>query len=195
MRRVARLLEAVGLGRDDRVDEAELVDEEDPAAGSRDAGELGDDELRAAGVVENAHAARDVERAVLERQCGRVADDELAVRPARARCPLRRGRPRGRRRRRCSTKGASANASAPAPQPLSSARSVPSNGARSCWTRSLSAAARRSWLASAISDHVTHRRSHAPLGWPARRSRRRSHRGSCLKPARGPRSAPRRRSA
>ena len=68
VRRVARLLEPVGLGRDDRVDEAELVDEEDPAARARHARELGDDELRAARVMEDAHAAGDVERAVLERQ-------------------------------------------------------------------------------------------------------------------------------
>jgi len=37
VRRVSRLLEAVGLRREDGIDVPELVDEEDPAAGARDA--------------------------------------------------------------------------------------------------------------------------------------------------------------
>ena len=193
VRGVARLLEAVGLGRDDRVDEPELVDEEDRAAGTRDPRELGDDELRAPGVMQDPHAARDVERSVLELQGGRVADEELAVRwrDLVARCDevdrevdaddvLDEGRQRERER---------TGSAAAVERPLAAVER------RQELLNAILERRRAPFLArQAISDHVTHRRPHAPLGWPARRSRRRSHTGSCLKPARAPRSAPRRRS-
>ena len=101
-----------------------------------------DDELRPPSVMEHTCAPGDVERAVLERQRGGVADPELTVR--------RRDRVRPRPTRSSerstpttlSTNGASANASAPAPQPLSSARSDPSKGASSCCIRARSPSAR-----------------------------------------------------
>ena len=63
MRRVAETLEAIHLEAEERVDRAELVDDEDPAAGLRDAGELRDRELGPADVVEDAVAADEVELA------------------------------------------------------------------------------------------------------------------------------------
>ena len=161
--------------------------------GPRHARELGDDELRAAGVVQNPHAARDVERSVLERQGGRVADDELAVR-------------RRELVARCDEVGREVDADDVLDEGRQRERER--TGSAAAVQRALAAVERRQELLDAIlerrrapflarqavSDHVTHRRPHAPLGWPARRSRRRSHRGSCLKPAREPRSAPRRRS-
>jgi len=88
VRRITCLLEPVGLGRHDRVDEPELVDQEDRAARPGHARELGDDELRASRVMKDAQASRDVERPVLVGQGRRVPDDELAVlrRPLVARC-------------------------------------------------------------------------------------------------------------
>jgi len=193
MRRIARLLEPVGLGRDDRVDEAELVDEENPASRARHARELGDDELRSACVVEHAHTADDVERAVLERQRRRVADAELAV--GRSELPAG-GDEVGREidaddaiNERSERKGKSSRPAAAVEGALGTGE----------WGEQLphTVPERRSAFllhCHAISDHVTHRRPHAPIGWPARRSRRRSRRGWCLKPSHVPRSGHRRRS-
>ena len=47
MRWVAFPLERIQLGGSDRVDRRDLVDDQDPAAGSRDARKLGDRELGA----------------------------------------------------------------------------------------------------------------------------------------------------
>ena len=165
------------------------------AARARHPRELGDDELRAASVMEDAHAARDVERAVRERQRRRVADDQLAVR----RRELVAGRdelgrevdPDDAARRTAPAR----RRARPAPQPLSSARSAPVEGREQLLDAVLQRRGALLLDRHAISDHVTHRRPHAPLGWPARRSRRRSRTGSCLKPARAPRSGRRRRSA
>ena len=80
VRRVARPLEPVVLEAPDRVDVAELVDEEDAAAGPGHAGELRDDELGPVRVVQDAKATDEVEVAVRERQRLRVVGDERAVR-------------------------------------------------------------------------------------------------------------------
>jgi hypothetical protein len=77
--RIAGTLEAVPLEAGDRIDVAELVGEQDPAATASDSGELGDDELRTADVVEDPQTAHEVEVAVGERERLRVADDEAAA--------------------------------------------------------------------------------------------------------------------
>ena len=79
MRRVARALEPVELEAPDRVDVAELVGDQDAPAGPRHARELGDDELRATDVVEDAQAADEVEVAVREVERLGVPDDERAA--------------------------------------------------------------------------------------------------------------------
>ena len=78
-RRVALALEPVELEAAQRVDVAQLVDDEHPAARADDARELGHDELRPRGVVEHPQAAGEVERPVPERQRGDVPLDERAV--------------------------------------------------------------------------------------------------------------------
>ncbi len=78
MRRVARALEPVELEASHRVHVAELVDQQDAAAGLRHACDLGDDELGPADVVEHAHAPDEIEVAVREGERRRVPQHERA---------------------------------------------------------------------------------------------------------------------
>ena len=180
MGRVARLLEPVGLGRDDGIDEAELVDDENPAAGARHPRELGDDQLRPASVMEDAHAPGDVERAVRERQRRCISDDQLAVRRRELVAGLDElGReidpddaPDERRQREGESPGATAaveRALGPRERREQLLHAIPQPIGALLLHR------------DAISHAVTHRRPLASLGLPARRSRRLSRTGSCLK--------------
>src|SRR4029079_11121241 len=76
VRRVPHALETVHLETDERVDRPELIGDEDPAARSCHASELGDRESRLADVVKNAVAAHEVERGVAERELHYVALDQ-----------------------------------------------------------------------------------------------------------------------
>ena len=181
MRRIARLLEPVRLGRDDR-------DRRSRAGRRGGSGPPGASRARARRRRARA-GGRDEERAC-SRRC-RTSRTRTATpsrrRPISSQFAGASSRPAAMRSAERSTpttlptNGANANASAPAPHPLSSARSVPASGASSCCTRSLQGCRALLLDRHAICDHVTHRRPHVPLGWPARRSRRRSHRESCLK--------------
>ena len=76
---------AFELGRGERVDRRDLVDDEHAPAGDDDARELGDHQLGPRDVVQRPQRADEVERAELEGQLRRVALDERHVRePLRA---------------------------------------------------------------------------------------------------------------
>ena len=66
--RIAQALEAVLLEAPERVDRAELIRDEDAAAGPCDAGQLRDGELGPPHVVQEPKAARDVEAPITERE-------------------------------------------------------------------------------------------------------------------------------
>ena len=83
VRGVARPLEAVELDGDERVARRDLVDHQHASARARHPGELGDEELRAAHVVEGARAPRDVERPGENVEPRAVALDERDVREVR----------------------------------------------------------------------------------------------------------------
>ena len=89
MGRVAQPLEAIHLETQERIDRAELIGDEDLAAGPRDARELRDGELRAAHMVEDAMAADEVELRVAEGKARDVALVEADVRRAAARAASR----------------------------------------------------------------------------------------------------------
>ncbi len=78
--RVTKAFEAIHLQAPERIDRAEVIGDEHASPWPRDPGKLGHRELRAAHVVENPDAGRDVEGRIREGQRGRVSLDETDVR-------------------------------------------------------------------------------------------------------------------
>src|SRR4029077_2146261 len=77
---IARALEKRELDRSERIHRRDLIDDEDRAAGPRDADELGHQKLRPRRVVRRPERPGEVEGRALDRQPLAILDDDLDVR-------------------------------------------------------------------------------------------------------------------